>query len=230
MNIFKYIKNLLDSTKKVLRDHAGTTLCVTASVAAAAGAYLLTLPASASVTVVYVLGSIIVVSGGGAVFSIGVLSGRENDSSATKSENSEVENLIQEVASLKATFKVLDGDNKVLNQKLAVALNESLLAKKDVESVRTEQAKMTRTLSETSISFSRLETETKTRFKAQEKVNTDLEDRLTDCEDEIDRLSANNDSGDGLEDNGFFAHPRRRNVRSANEVNFSQAATHRRNN
>ena len=230
MNIFKYIKNLLDSTKKVLRDHAGTTLCVTASVAAAAGAYLLTLPASASVTVVYVLGSIIVVSGGGAVFSIGVLSGRENDSSATKSENSEVENLIQEVASLKATFKVLDGDNKVLNQKLAVALNESLLAKKDVESVRTEQAKMTRTLSETSISFSRLETETKTRFKAQEKVNTDLEDRLTDCEDEIDRLSANNDSEDGLEDNGFFAHPRRRNVVSANEVNFSQASTHRINN
>ena len=230
MNIFKYIKNLLDSTKKVLRDHAGTTLCVTASVAAAAGAYLLTLPASASVTVVYVLGSIIVVSGGGAVFSIGVLSGRENDSSATKSENSEVENLIQEVASLKATFKVLDGDNKVLNQKLAVALNESLLAKKDVESVRTEQAKMTRTLSETSISFSRLETETKTRFKAQEKVNTDLEDRLTDCEDEIDTLSANNDSEDGLEDNGFFAHPRRRNVVSANEVNFSQASTHRINN
>ena len=93
-----------------------------------------------------------------------------------------------------------------------------------------EQTKVTRTLSETSISFSRLETETKTRFKAQEKVNTDLEDRLTDCEDEIDRLSANNDSEDGLEDNGFFAHPRRRNVVSANEVNFSQASTHRINN
>jgi len=95
-----------------------------------------------------------------------------------------------------------------------------------------EQKKITRTLSETSISFSRLESETKTTFKAQEKVNKDLEDRLTDCEEEIATLTANNDNGsvDGLEENSFFAQPRRRNVASANEVNFSQASTHRINN